>query len=242
MTLAVREWGPPDATDTVVFLHGAEHHSGVSITRVAETLAARGIRTVAPDAPGFGASPAPVGDDDAVGDPRRYGGLIRRLALARKAASAVLVGHSWGAHVACAAASDRGDGVAWRSVVLLDGGYVDFEVVFSRLLGLDPGAALDRLYRRHAEVGAPSVADAISRGVLAAPTSANWPAMAAGRLPVHLLLATRPEGTRETRAGFVEAFSAEAAPATVRWVDGASHEIIADAPDEVAATISAALG
>lgn len=238
----VREWGSTDATDVVLFLHGAEQHSGASVTEVAEILADRGIRTVAADAPGFGNSPAPIAHNDTVGIPRRYASLIRQVALIRGVSHAVLVGHSWGAHVACWAAAEVAEGVTWRSVVLLDGGYADFEAVFSRIFALEPEAALAHLYRRHAATGAPAVADAISRGVFSTPTSASWPGLTARRVPVHLLLATLPEDTRERRLAFVENFTAEVVPATVRWIDGASHEIIADSPDEVVATILAAVG
>lgn len=89
------EYGPADATETVLAVHGfrGDHHG-------LETIAAhlRGVRVVVPDLPGFGISdPLPVSDVDAyVG---WLTGFHRALALGPET---VVLGHSFGSIVTAA--------------------------------------------------------------------------------------------------------------------------------------------
>jgi pimeloyl-ACP methyl ester carboxylesterase len=59
MTVAVREWGPADGRPLVAWHALGPATSGAIVAEVAPELASRhGVRTVALDAPGHGASPA----------------------------------------------------------------------------------------------------------------------------------------------------------------------------------------
>jgi pimeloyl-ACP methyl ester carboxylesterase len=154
--LFVREWGPADAEDAVLFLHGAECHTGASIGEVARSLATSGIRTIAPDAPGFGRSPAsPV-----TGDPPATAELLGALAARCARGAVVLAGHSWGAHVVCWAVAKPSN--SWRGALLIDGGYVDFADIFSRVLGMTSEVALEHLHASHANACFPSWEDYFS--------------------------------------------------------------------------------
>jgi pimeloyl-ACP methyl ester carboxylesterase len=117
-TVHLREWGPPDGRP-LVFWHGLGSYTGLYLRDVAELLGRDyGIRSIALDPPGVGASPELP--------PDRYGmpelaellaALIERL----ETGPCVLLGHSWGALVACHLAATRPDLV--DALVLLDGGY-----------------------------------------------------------------------------------------------------------------------
>jgi pimeloyl-ACP methyl ester carboxylesterase len=91
-------YGPPDATHTVVFLHGlrGDHHGLEPITAHLDTL-----RVVVPDLPGFGASP-PLPDD--AHDVTGYTAWAIAL-LDAIGGDPVLAGHSFGSIVATATAS-----------------------------------------------------------------------------------------------------------------------------------------
>jgi pimeloyl-ACP methyl ester carboxylesterase len=92
------EYGPADATQTVLAVHGfrGDHHG-------LESLAAHlgGVRVIVPDLPGFG-----VSDPLTVSDLDSYVGWLRAfhagLGLDR---SAVVLGHSFGSIVVSAAAA-----------------------------------------------------------------------------------------------------------------------------------------
>lgn len=91
-------YGPPDATHTVVFLHGlrGDHHGLEPITAHLDTL-----RVVAPDLPGFGASsPLPDNTHDITG----YTAWATEL-LDAIGGDPVLAGHSFGSIVAAATAA-----------------------------------------------------------------------------------------------------------------------------------------
>ena len=91
-------YGPPDATHTVVFLHGlrGDHHGLEPITAHLDTL-----RVVVPDLPGFGASP-PLPDD--THDITGYTAWATEL-LDAIGGDPVLAGHSFGSIVAAATAT-----------------------------------------------------------------------------------------------------------------------------------------
>ena len=121
--VAVREWNAPQAGAVpVLFWHAlGQAGSGATIGEVAPVLAARGYRTFAIDAPGFGGS-------DLL-PPERYRidpilelvtGVVKELGLERP----VLMGHSWGGAVMLAAAARAPEAV--RALVLLDSGHIDY--------------------------------------------------------------------------------------------------------------------
>lgn len=91
-------YGPPDATRTVVFLHGlrGDHHGLEPITAHLDTL-----RVVVPDLPGFGAS-RPLPDD--AHDVTGYTAWATEL-LDAIGGDPVLAGHSFGSVVAAATAA-----------------------------------------------------------------------------------------------------------------------------------------
>jgi pimeloyl-ACP methyl ester carboxylesterase len=117
--LAVHEWGEEGAP-ALLFWHALGDHTGLQMAEAAPILAGRfGLRVTALDAPGFGASPP-------IEDPERL--ALRSVApLALAAADAlgldrpVLVGSSWGAAVALAAAALAPERL--RGLVLIDSGY-----------------------------------------------------------------------------------------------------------------------
>lgn len=120
-TVAVREWGDP-AGMPFLFWHAlGPGHSGASIAVTAEPLAAAGFRVVAPDAPGFGRSPAADDDEYALD---RLAALLWEVADASDAERAVVAGHSWGGSVAVFAAAGRPERTL--ALVLYDSGASDF--------------------------------------------------------------------------------------------------------------------
>ncbi len=135
--LAVREWGDPDAPP-ILFWHSlGPFMSGQSLCEAAPGLSeAYGFRVIAPDAPGFGRSPALPPDRYAADELARIElALLDRLGIER----AVLMGHSWGGAVSCVAAASAPERV--RALVLLDSGHVDY----ADWPGADLSATLDEL-------------------------------------------------------------------------------------------------
>ena len=90
-------WGT--SRPTVLYLHGwrRDHHDAASL---AEALVAYGIRTVALDLPGFGASPAPA----AAGGARQYAQLLEKVR--NEVAPDLIVGHSFGGRIAACWATE----------------------------------------------------------------------------------------------------------------------------------------
>lgn len=90
-------WGT--SGPTVLYLHGwrRDHHDATSL---ADALVTYGIRTVALDLPGFGASPAP----DTAGGARRYAQLL--TAVRDEISPDLIVGHSFGGRIAACWATE----------------------------------------------------------------------------------------------------------------------------------------
>ncbi|MET3637205.1 alpha/beta fold hydrolase [Curtobacterium oceanosedimentum] len=104
------EYGPADATETVLAVHGfrGDHHG-------LETIAAhlRGVRVVVPDLPGFGISdPLPVSNIDAY-----VGWLTRFHGALGLGPETVVLGHSFGSIVTSAAVAA---GLDTRLLVLVN--------------------------------------------------------------------------------------------------------------------------
>jgi pimeloyl-ACP methyl ester carboxylesterase len=130
--VAVREWDAVEAEAVpILFWHAlGPAGSGATIGEAAPVLAARGYRTIAIDAPGFGGS--------GLLPPARYRigpilelvtGVVEALELDRP----VLMGHSWGGAVMLAAAARAPESI--RALVLLDSGHIDY----GDLDDVDPG-------------------------------------------------------------------------------------------------------
>ena len=93
-------YGPADAAETLVFIHGyrGEHHG---LEPVVANL--RGVRIIAPDLPGFGASqPLASGRHDIAGYSAWLGAFVTTLGLER----AVVLGHSFGSIIVSHAVAD----------------------------------------------------------------------------------------------------------------------------------------
>jgi pimeloyl-ACP methyl ester carboxylesterase len=118
----VREWGSKGGRPLVFWHALGALTSGAYLTEVAPELTAAGLWLIAPDAPGFGESPAL--------EPEAYRTesvveLVLGVMDERGVSSAILMGHSWGGTVMTAFASrypDRVDGL-----VLVDSGHADYQ-------------------------------------------------------------------------------------------------------------------
>ena len=118
----VREWGSPDGRPLVFWHALGSGTSGAYLTEVAPTLTAAGLWLLAPDAPGYGKSPALP--------PERYKtesvvGIVGDLIDGRGIDRAILLGHSWGGTIMTAFAAanpERVDGL-----VLVDSGHMDYQ-------------------------------------------------------------------------------------------------------------------
>lgn len=97
------EYGDPSAATTVVLVHGfrGDHHG---LEPVVAELA--GLRMIAPDLPGFGASPALAGDRH---DIEGYGRWLRAF-VSQLAGTGplVILGHSFGSIIVAAALAEPG--------------------------------------------------------------------------------------------------------------------------------------
>jgi pimeloyl-ACP methyl ester carboxylesterase len=260
-TLAVREW-PGDGDTPLVFWHAlGPCASGAELVELAPRLAARGIAPFSVDGPGFGASP-PGADYDLESLATLLRATINELALDRP----ILMGHSWGgAVVATLAALHPSEA---RGLVLVDSGHIDYADLESARNSAPPRqwewesrAAFTAWLEENLERPTPEVLAGYGAGVLDRDgkvigssaqsmlhardglldrLSARWAALEG--VPVLLLLATaNPHGDQNRE--HLPKFQAAVPHADVRWVEGASHGVIADAGpplgDEIAAWISA---
>jgi len=120
--LAVREWGEPTGSPLLFWHPLGTVTSGAWLTELAPALTATyGLRLVAIDGPGFGASPAMAAEDmtaEAMAD------LAWEVADEMGLDQPVLMGHSWGGIVMTAAVARRPADVA--ALVLLDSGHLDY--------------------------------------------------------------------------------------------------------------------
>ena len=256
-TLAVREWRR-DGETPLVFWHAlGPCASGAELVELAPRLAAHGIAPVSVDGPGFGASPPGTGLESLAALLRA---TIHELALDRP----VLMGHSWGGAVVTTLAAQYPDET--RGLVLVDSGHIDYaDLPQTRNEQVDweweSRAAFTSWLEENLERSTPEVIAGYSAGVfdragkvLGSPAESRrrareglldrlspmWTNLA--DVPVLLLLATKPPHVDQNREHLPK-FQAAVPHADVRWVDGASHGVIADAGprlgDEIAEWIAA---
>jgi pimeloyl-ACP methyl ester carboxylesterase len=83
----------------------------------------------------------------------------------------------------------------------------------------------------------PEVRGAAMAGLMGTRVSSTWPAVAAAGVPILLLLATEPEELRKRSEAAVPAFLERFPEADVRWIDGAGHDLFADAGPRIAGLI-----
>jgi pimeloyl-ACP methyl ester carboxylesterase len=120
-TIAIREWGDP-AGRPFLFWHSLGPGStGATIAVATEPLAAAGYRVIAPDAPGFGASPE-LSAETYTAD--RLASLLWEIADAVGVERVVVGGHSWGGTIGMIAAAARPERT--QALVLFDSGHADF--------------------------------------------------------------------------------------------------------------------
>jgi len=260
-TIAVREW-PSDGGIPLVFWHAlGPCASGAELVELAPRLAAGGIVPVSVDGPGFGASP-PTDDYDLESLAALLRATIRVLGLERP----VLMGHSWGGAVVTTLAARHPDET--RAVVLVDSGHLDYADLESARSSPPPRqwewesrAAFTAWLEENLERPTPEILAGYAAGVLDRDgrvvgssadsllrardglldrLSARWPALAG--VPVLLLLATEPPHGDQNRE-HLPRFQQAVPHADVRWVDGATHGVIADAGpalgDEIAVWVAA---
>jgi pimeloyl-ACP methyl ester carboxylesterase len=83
----------------------------------------------------------------------------------------------------------------------------------------------------------PEVRGAAIQGIMEVRVSSTWPAIAAAGIPILLLVATEPEELRERSAQAVPIFAKRFPDAEIHWIEGAGHDLIADAGPQVARLI-----
>jgi pimeloyl-ACP methyl ester carboxylesterase len=80
----------------------------------------------------------------------------------------------------------------------------------------------------------PEVRGAVLYGITKMRVTALWPAVAEAGIPILLLLATEPEDTRAQNEHWAPIFAERFPDAEIRFIEGAGHDLIADAGPEVA--------
>jgi pimeloyl-ACP methyl ester carboxylesterase len=201
-----------------------------------------------------------VPDDDY--DLERLAGLLADTASGAVGDGYVLSGHSWGAAIAVRIGAARPHAV--RGLVLLDGGHFDH----AALPDADPAhtvpetvAEMEQMGWQHVEhapplppawvsglrsagdgrwesTASPRAAAAAMNHLMRARTSEYYPALLAHGIPILLLTATEPEQRRrdndERTAGLLRALP----HARVVPLPGSGHDVLADAPEQVADAIA----
>lgn len=270
----VREWGAPDGRPLVFWHALGAGTSGAYLTELAPTLTDAGFRLIAPDAPGFGRSPALPSERYAIDSLLE---LLRGVLDERGIEQAILMGHSWGGTVVmsfAAAMPERAEGL-----VLVDTGQMDYQdqPSFPRGKSLEELIEDVRAPERQIRVAGweafeadvqqevrrpvtpelleafkaglreqdgqlvgivtPEVRGAVMQGIMEVRVTETWPAIAAARIPILLLLATEPEATREQNERVTPIFAERFPDAEIHRIENAGHDLIADAGPEVARLI-----
>jgi pimeloyl-ACP methyl ester carboxylesterase len=269
----VREWGSPHGRPLVFWHALGAAQSGAYLTELAPTLAEAGLTLIAPDAPGFGESPALPPDGYRIGP---LLDLLRRVMDDRAVERAIVMGHSWGGTIAMSFAAAEPDRV--EGLVLVDTGHMDYQdspnfphgKSLEELIedARDPERSI-RVAKEEFEAAAqegvprpvtpellealragvrqedgelvgiltPEVRGAAIQGIMEVRVSSTWPAIAAAGIPILLLVATEPEELRERSAQAVPIFAKRFPDAEIHWIEGAGHDLIADAGPQVARLI-----
>jgi pimeloyl-ACP methyl ester carboxylesterase len=231
-SIFARSWGAPNGL-TVLCWHGAGG-SSADYGWIGPELADRlGVRVVAIDAPGHARSAGRAAD---AFRPRALATLAVEILDELKAARAVFLGFSWGASVGCwFAALNPGRTFA---LALVEGGHFDFV----DLPGFPTRVALAELVseaeavatREGAAFGShtPAVAGAMIYGLCHEPATATYARLAASGTPTLFVGATTPEQSAQ-----VERLARLVPRTTIVQLGRSSHELLRDAPGEVAGAV-----
>jgi pimeloyl-ACP methyl ester carboxylesterase len=269
----VREWGSPDGRPLIFWHALGAAQSGAYLTELAPTLTGAGLKLIAPDAPGFGESPALPADGYRIGPLLE---LLRGVMDDRGLERAILMGHSWGGTIVMSFAAAEPERV--DSLVLVDTGHMDYQDSsnFPRGKSLEelieeagtpersirvaeeefeaaaregvPRPVTPELYEAFragvreedgelVSILTPEVRGAVIHGIMEVRVTATWPAIAAAGIPILLLVATKPEELRGRSEQAVPTFANRFPDAEIHWIEGAGHDLIADAGPEVARLI-----
>ena len=252
--LAYREWGERNAP-VVVFLHGLGVLGPRGSDLPAEAWAARGLRVLAPDLPGFGGSAAVSPDDYR---PSRLAAIL----LGELPERFTLVGFSWGGTIGCHIVAQAPERVT--ALALVDVGYqsppadpVSYEELLEEARSENAGmrfanaeaylaaarphfparvtdAQLLAAVREDGGEVVPELTPELyaggMHGVQIEPPQRLLGALRNAGLPVLLLVAGQP--ANDDRADEVGAFERAVPAADVRHFPEAGHDVLLDAADE----------
>ncbi|HEU4942337.1 MAG TPA: alpha/beta hydrolase [Gaiellaceae bacterium] len=265
----VREWGSAGGRPLVFWHALGSGTSGAYLTEIAPTLTGAGLRLIAPDAPGFGESPALPREryrTESVVE------LVLQLLDERGIDRAILMGHSWGGTIVTAFAAahpERVDGL-----VLVDSGHADYQDQPSFPHGKSFEDLVEEYgrpergvrttvadFERDAQeevrrpvtpellevlraglreeggelvgIPTPEVRAAAMWGLMDTRVSESWPAIAEAGIPILLLVATEPPEAREQNEQAVPRFREAFPDAEVVVMEGAGHDLFADAGPEL---------
>jgi pimeloyl-ACP methyl ester carboxylesterase len=124
----------------------------------------------------------------------------------------VLVGFSWGASICCNLAAGHPERAA--SVVLLEGGHIDFRDVRD----FDPAAAPE----------VEDVAAAMGRGLMHEPAAATYEALRESAVPLLLVTALRDEALEQLRVDPLARLAREVPQAAIARVADRGHDLLGD--------------
>jgi pimeloyl-ACP methyl ester carboxylesterase len=270
LPVAIHEWGDEDAP-SILFWHALGDHNGLQVGEVAGFLAREhALRTIAVDAPGFGASPALPRPEDY--EATALAPVVDELLDELEVEGAAFMGASWGASLGVYAAA-RCPRV--RALVLLDAGYQDpsrtgqsleelkhhwrkqdafryesWEALFDEgrafygRWSAELEAATRAAFREHegaiVSIMGPDLYATVIWALQQVPPSAGWPTLAARGTPILLLAATELSDDGRTEA--LARFRAAVPEADVRELAGAHHWLLEERPREVASIVADWLG
>jgi pimeloyl-ACP methyl ester carboxylesterase len=185
-SLFLREWGEPGAP-AVLYVHGAGDDGGQASPLAAALGDAR--RVIAPDAPA--AAPSEV--------VALLAGLLDALAVE----VAAVAGFSWGASICCHLAARHPARVS--SVVLLEGGHIDFQDLRDLdLTDLPP----------------------LAQGLVREPATSTYAALRASSVPLLLVTAFRDEALTELKVDPLARLREAVPLATIARVPGRGHDLL----------------
>jgi pimeloyl-ACP methyl ester carboxylesterase len=228
--LFVRRWGTP-GTPAVLYWHGGGGGS-TEWPQIAPALEAAGYSVYAPEAPGYGESPALEPEQYLASSIAEMGAaLVDALGIG----PVILIGFSWGANIGFRVAALNPGRV--RALVLLDGGYLAPEDDPSYEPSLDFAGRMEawrvELERQDEEDDAPiEVVAAAMAGSNMEPALPLLPRLAASGIPVLLVAATKPAEWNEIRARRIEELRKALPDVEVVRVQ-AGHGVLQEAGDDV---------